>query len=396
MKLRLSLYLAAISAVLVAAVPSHTAKRPRYGGMLRVEIGATVTSLDPAVAGANPEEADAKAELDALLYDHRGDDGAFVGAAGSGAFRVSEWEAGKRAVLAPNEHYREGRPFADSVEIQMGRSAHDRVLDLELSKTDFTQIPAEQARQAADHGVRVSTSLPNELLALVFLRGGSAIQTARVREAIARCIDRTSIVNFILQKEGEPAGGLLPQWSSGTAFLFSTETGARSAKEIRSQISTAPKLVLGYDSADMLEQSVAERIVVNAKEAGISLTSRGMPSPGNKSAHGTDMRPGEGVHVDARLVRLRMRSPLPRVSLTAFIETLGPMAGIVDSPLPESASPEDVYYCERSIMNSGLVVPIVWMPQVYGISARVRDWKQPAAGETWPLADVWLDSMDAQ
>ena len=395
MKLRLCLYLAAISAVLVAAAPSHTAKRPRYGGTLQVEIGATVTSLDPAVAAANPEEAGAKAELDALLYDRRGEDGIFAGVAGSGAFRVSEWEAGKRAVLTANEDYREGRPFVDSVEIQMGRSAHDRVLDLELSKTDFAQIPAEQARPAADHGVRVSTSQPNELLALVFLRGRSAIETARVREAIARCIDRTAIVNFILQKEGEPAGGLLPQWSSGTAFLFSTETGARSAKEIRSQIPASPKLVLGYDSADMLEQSVAERIVVNAKEAGISLTSRGILSPGNKPAHGTDIRPGEAVHVDARLVRLRMPSPLPRVSLTAFIETLGPMAGIVDSPLPESASPEDVYYCERSIMNSGLIIPIVWMPQVYGISARVRDWKQPAAGEPWPLAGIWLDSADA-
>jgi extracellular solute-binding protein (family 5) len=395
MKLRLCLYLAATSAVLVAAVPSHTARRPRYGGTLRVEIGATVSSLDPAVGAANPEEANAKAELDALLYDRRGDDGTFVGAAGSGAFRVSEWDAGKRAVLAANENYREGRPFVDSVEIQMGRPAHDRVLDLELNKTDFAQIPAEQARQAADHGVRVSTSQPNELLALVFLKGGPGIETARVREAIARCIDRTAIVNFILQKEGEPAGGLLPQWSSGTAFLFSTESGARNAKEIQAQISTSPKLVLGYDSADTLEQTVAERIAVNAKEAGISLTSRAMPILGNKPAHGTDIRPGEAVHVDARLIRLRMPSPLPKVSLAAFIDKLGPMAGIVDSPLHESASPEDIYYCERSIMNSGLVVPIVWMPQVYGISARVRDWKQPAAGETWPLADVWLDSTDA-
>jgi extracellular solute-binding protein (family 5) len=396
MKLRLSLYLAAISAVLVAAVPSHTARRPRYGGTLRVELGATVTSLDPTVAAANPEEANAKAELDALLYDHRGEDGTFVSAAGSSAFRVSEWEAGKRAVLAANENYREGRPFVDSIEIQMGRPAHDRVLDLELNKTDFAQIPAEQARQAADHGVRVSTSQPNELLALVFLKGGSGVETARVRQAISRSIDRTAIVNFILQKEGEPAGGLLPQWSSGTAFLFSTEAAVRGAKEIQSQISTSPKLVLGYDSADTLEQAVAERIVVNAKEAGISLTSRAIPSPGNKLTHGTEMRPGDPVHVDARFVRLRMPSSLPNVSLAAFIDKLGPMAGIVDSPLPESASPEDIYYCERSIMNSGLVVPIVWMPQVYGISARVRDWKQPAAGETWPLADVWLDSTDAR
>jgi ABC-type transport system substrate-binding protein len=394
MKLRLFLYLAAISVVLAAvAAPLRPARRPRYGGTLRVEIGAIVHSLDPSVAAANPEEADAKDELDALLYDRRGENGAFVGAAGSGPFRLSAWEAGKSAAFAANEDFRAGRPFVDSIEIQMGRSAYDRLLDLELNKADFAQIPAELARQATDRGVRVSKSRPDELLALVFLTGRTTTENAHVREAIARCIDRAAIVNFILQKEGEPAGGLLPQWSSGTAFLFPVETDARSAKEIWSQISPSPKLVLGYDSADALEQSVAERIVVNAKEAGISLVSRGVPNSGTAAAHtGSEAPRGDTIHIDARLIRLRMPSPIARVSLAAFAETLGPMAGIKPDPLPENASPEDIYNCERGIIDSGRIAPLVWLPQVYGLSARVRDWKQPAAGGSWPLADVWLDS----
>src|SRR5579863_4943048 len=388
------------SAFVLSAIPARTARRPRYGGTLRVEIGPAMSSLDPAVGAANPEDAAAKEQLDALVYDHRNADGAWAGDVGSGAFRVTAWEAGKRASLAANDDYHGGRPFVDSIEIGLGRSARERLLDLELNKTDFAEIAPEQARIAADRGVRISRSQPDELLALVFPIAGDGKDDVRVREAIARAVDRAAIVNFILQKEGEPAGGLLPQWSSGTAFLFSTETVARGAKEIQLQISTSPKLVLGYDSADTLEQAVAERIVVNAKEAGISLVSRAMPAPGGASAlrerqvENSKQR-GDPNHVDARLVRLRMPSPRPNVSLAAFIDKLGPLAGIVDSPLPESASPEDIYYCERSIMNSGLVVPIVWMPQVYGISARVRDWKQPAAGETWPLSDVWLDLTEA-
>ena len=395
MKLRLCLCLATISVVLAGAAPLPPARRPHYGGTLRVEIGATVQSLDPAVAAANPEEADAKTEMDSLLYDQRSEEGIFAGTAGSGPFRVSSWEAGKLATFAANQDYREGRPFLDFIEIQMGRPAHDRVVDLELNKTDFAQIPAEQARRAADRGVRISTSQPNELLALVFLGVRSGKESTRIREAIVRSIDRAAIVNFILQKEGEPAGGLLPQWSSGTAFLFPTEMDVHTAKEIWSQISPSPKLVLGYDSTDTLAQSVAERIVVNAKEAGISLVSRTIPPSGETSPGQVEGSKRGVTHVDARLVRLRMPSPLPRIALTAFINRLEPIAGIVDSPTPQSASPEDVYYSERSIMNSGLVVPIVWMPQVYGLSARVRDWKQPAAGESWPLADVWLDSTDS-
>ena len=395
MKLRLCLCLATISVALAGAAPLRPARRPHYGGTLRIEIGTTLQSLDPTVAATSREEGDAKAELDALLYDQRGENGTFVGTAGSGPFRVSSWEVGKRATFAANQDYREGRPFLDFVEIQMGRPAHDRVVDLELNKTDLAQIPAEQARQAIDRGIRISTSQPNELLALVFLASRSGKESTRIREAIARCIDRAAIVNFILQKEGEPAGGLLPQWSSGTAFLFSTETDVHTAKEIWSQISPSPKLVLGYDSADTLEQSVAERIVVNAKEAGISLVSRAISASGEASPGQVEGLTRAVTHIDARLVRLRMTSPLPRIALTAFINRLAPVAGIVESPVPRSALPEDVYNCERSIMNSGLVVPIVWMPQVYGLSARVRNWKQPAAGESWPLADVWLDSTES-
>jgi ABC-type transport system substrate-binding protein len=371
--------LATISVVCVcvlAASRVETARRPRYGGTLRVEIGPAVNSLDPAVAAANAEEAAAKEQLDALTYDHRNADGTWAGAAGSGAFRVSAWEPGKRVTLAANDDCREGRPFVDSIAIQMGRPARERLLDVELGKTDFAEIAPEQARAAAERGVRVSRSQADELLALVFPIAGDGKDDARVREAIARAEDRAAIVNFILQKEGEPAGGLLPQWSSGTAFLFSTAADARGAKELWYQITPSPRLVLGYDSADSLEKSVAERVVVNAREAGISLALKTSAA---------------GASGDVRLMRSRMTSPEPRTALAGFLERLAPMTGIGGPALPDAASPQEIYDRERAIVDSYRVVPLVWLPQVYGLSARVRDWNAPKAGEKWPLADVWLE-----
>lgn len=364
------------SAFVLSAIPARTARRPRYGGTLRVEIGPAMSSLDPAVGAANPEDAAAKEQLDALVYDHRNADGAWAGDVGSGAFRVTAWEAGKRASLAANDDYHGGRPFVDSIEIGLGRSARERLLDLELNKTDFAEIAPEQARIAADRGVRISRSQPDELLALVFPIAGDGKDDVRVREAIARAVDRAAIVNFILQKEGEPAGGLLPQWSSGTAFLFSTAADARGAKEIWSQIAGSPRLVLGYDSADSLEKSVAERVVVNAREAGISLALKN-----------TAM----GAPTDMRLMRLRMASREPRLALAGFLERLAPMTGIDEASLSNAASPQEIYDRERAIVESYRVIPLVWLPQVYGLSARVRDWKAPAAGENWPLADIWLE-----
>ena len=141
-----------------------------------------------------------------------------------------------------------------------------------------------------------------------------------MREAIALSIDRAAIVNFILQKEGEPAGGLLPQWSSGTAFLFSTAADPVHAKELSAQIVPAPKIVLGYDSGDSLEQAVAERIVVNAREAGITRNGAGdrrcqrwtiapwMTGVGSERRYGRRM-----------LVRVRCHREQPAESLEDFL-----------------------------------------------------------------------------
>lgn len=380
MKLRLPLFLAGISIALLLAGGAQTSRRPRYGGTLRVEIGAVVHSLDLAGASGDAVEAAARDQIGALLYDQRNPDGTFAGVAGAGAFHIAEWESGKHLTLAANENYRAGRAFLDSIDIQMGRSAKDRLLDLEVGKTDFAEIPPEEARRASERGVRVSTSKPQELVALVFVAGHPAAENPRAREALARSIDRAAIVNFILQKQGEPAGGLLPQWSNGTAFLFSIATDAAGAKDLWSQIGASPRIVLGYDSGDSLGQAIGERIAVNAREAGIGLSAEPILSP-------APSRP----NYDVRLVRMAMTSSHPRDALASFQAAFAPVAGLDAVPLPVAASSEQIYERERIIVSGYRVVPLVWLPRVYGLSARVRDWKVPAAGEGWPFADVWLE-----
>ena len=106
--------------------------------------------------------------------------------AGSGAFHIAQWESGKRLTLAANENYRGGRAFVDSIEIEMGRAAKDRLLDLELGKADFAEIPPEEARRASERGVRVSASKPEELVALAFVAGRPVAEdVARPRSAVA-------------------------------------------------------------------------------------------------------------------------------------------------------------------------------------------------------------------
>ncbi|MGB9070141.1 MAG: ABC transporter substrate-binding protein [Candidatus Acidiferrales bacterium] len=376
MKLQSYLLLAAISASLLFAGRAETSRRPRYGGTLRVEIGAVIHSLDPVESTPDPEEAAAKDEIGSLLYDQRNPDGSFAGVAGSGAFHIAQWESGKRLTLAANESYRGGRAFVDAIEIEMGRAAKDRLLDLELGTADFAEIPPEEARRAGERGVRVSASKPQELVALAFIQGHAVGDDVRARQALSQSIDRAAIVDFILQKEAEPAGGLLPQWSNGTAFLFSTAADTVGAKELWSQIAGSPRIALGYDSGDSLEQAIAERIAVNVRDAGITVSTESI---------------SQAANYDVRLMRLPMKSSRPRDALAGWVESLAPALGLEKAPLPANASAEQIYGRERDIVGSYRVVPLVWLPRVYGLGARVRDWKSPEAGEGWPLADVWLE-----
>lgn len=383
MKRTLSRRLAVGSGALIllafVAQTARPARRPRYGGTLRVEIGASVNSIDPSVPAASAEEAAAKREIESLIYANTVSGGSVDGVAGSGAFRISEWEPGKQLILAANDDAPGGRPFVDAIEIDMGDSVHDRLVDLEVGRSDFSEIPAEDSRQASAAGIRIAASQPDQLIAMVFLAGRPAVSDARLRQALSCSVNRSSIVDFILQKQGEPAGGLLPQWSSGTAFLFSTAADPVHAKELRLQITGSPLIRLGYDSRDALEQSIADRIAVDAREAGIAVVPQGIVGAGT------------GGNIDAALVRARMISPHSDVALTNLLDVFNPLDGMNAPNVPKD-SPQEVYTIQRAALDGFHVVPLVWIPRVYGLSDRVRDWQTPATGDAWPLADVWLDT----
>ena len=368
---------------MVLAVPGFTARRPRYGGTLVIEMGATVNSTDPKAAAANGDEERAKEQIDELIYAQRNEDGTFSGA---GPFRIENFQAGKQAMLAANQQFEGGRAFVDAIEIRMGRRAKDRLIDLQLGKADIAEIPVDQARRATEAGIRVSRSQPDELIALVFDAKRGPGNDARIREAVASTIDRGAIVNFILQKGGEAAGGLLPQWSSGTAFLFATAADPVHAKQLWSQISAPGAISLGYDAGDSEAQAIAERMRVNAQGAGIPMTVQAIPN--------SAVRAG----ADARIVRLRMTSANPQVALMHFLDELNPIAGVKlgGEALPDPASPEQIYNAESSVLRNFSVVPVAWIPQVYGLSNRVRDWTAPGPGDAWPVTNVWLDNEDNQ
>lgn len=309
---------------------------------------------------------------------------------GTGAFRLTTWEPGRHAVFVADDDYWGGRPFIDGVDVQMGRTVRERMIDLDLGKADLADVAPDRARIDASRGVKISASDPTELIALIFSRSSTRAKDIRIRQALSLAIDRASLVDFILQKEGAPAGALLPQWSSGYAFLFSSTADTATARQLASQIPSGPALKLGYDSADPIERMIAERIVVNAQVAGIPISARAIAAG---SPDGNANRIANVPEYDARILRLPMASPAPGVALEDFLQSFAPLADLdpsLTAPLNDPANPEQLYSREQSVVDTYEVITLVHVPEVVGLSARVRDW-MPARWGAWRLSDVWLD-----
>jgi peptide/nickel transport system substrate-binding protein len=301
----------------------------------------------------------------------RRDDGTLWG---TGPFRPAGSEAGRSLVLTANEDYWGGRPFLDRITIEMGRAPRDQMLDLELGKAEFIEISPADSRTVEQRGMKMWSSAARELIALIFERGRPVIEDLRVRQAIALSIDCAAIHNVRLQRQGEIAGGLLPGWLSGYAFLFSKVYDPNRARQLVSSMEhPVAALALGYDASDPLARAIAERIAVNAREAGIMLQVSPAPAPS-----------------DMRLVRIRLGSLHPAAALgdlAAFFH-LAESVNLLPRPTHEA-----LYHAERALLEDFRVIPLFHLPELYALSPRVKTWTQPGVfknGE-WNFEDVWLD-----
>jgi len=284
---------------------------------------------------------------------------------GTGAFRVTDFQPGKLLKLAANEESWSGRPFVDAVEIELGRSQRDQAIALELGKTDLIEAPP-QATAANGGSQRVRTSLPVELMALIFPANSKA-QDARVREALALAIDRKPIQSVLLKGIGEPTASILPNWMTGYSRVFPAQANLQRAKVVLAD-SRQPALTLSYDPRDSQAQLIAERIALNAREIGITL---------RVSLSGV---------ADVSLIRIVLPSSDPATSLREAARELG-----LQQPLVHGGSVDDLYQAERTLLDEHTVIPLFHLPVASVAGARVRNWR-PGPTWNWNLSDVWLEA----
>jgi ABC-type oligopeptide transport system substrate-binding subunit len=208
--------------------------------------------------------------------------------------------------------------------------------------------------------------LPVELMALVF-PANSRAQDVRVREALGFAVDRKPIQSVLLKGTGEPTASLLPNWMTGYSAAFPAQANVQHARAVLAD-SRQPALILSYDPRDPQAQLIAERIALNAREAGITL---------QVSLSGT---------ADIILTRIVLPSPDSATSLREASRALG-----LPQPLLHGNSVDDLYSAERSLLDTRTMIPLFHLPMASVAGVRVRNW-QPGRTGDWNLSDIWVEA----
>lgn len=286
---------------------------------------------------------------------------------GTGPFHIVDWQPGKKLILAAEENHWRGRPFLDTIEIEMGKSYRDQITALDLGKADLVEVAPEQAHRVSLDGRRLVSSAPVELLALVFAHDALSPEEKALREALALSVERISIRNVLLQGTGQPAASILPNWMSGYAFVFSTDADLARARHAHEQLRTIPTWTVGYDAGNPLDRLLAERVALNAKDAGLSL------------------QPTSAATADLKLTRIPLASADPWIALADVAALFG------STVKTKGGSTEDLYAAEQSVLASQRIVPLFHLPASYAAAAALKNWTVRPDG-TWNLTEAWLGS----
>ena len=195
-------------------------------------------------------------------------------------------------------------------------------------------------------------------------------------------MSRSAISNVLLQRKSAPARGLLPQWLTGYEFLLPAETNVENARKLRAEAGSNAPLTLAYDFADPAAKMVAERIAVDAREAGIIIQPLADPHTSTPSERKT-------LNADAVLLRLPLQSLDPTAALAGLEQGLE-LSPEIHAAILSANRPEELLEVERKAVEDHRIIPVVHVSQAMWLNSNVHNWQILPNG-AWKLDQLWVE-----
>ena len=151
----------------------------------------------------NPLVANKGAEANAWLSSHT---------AGSGPYRLSNWQKGQSLTMEPNPHYAGAKPALKTVVLKIIAEPSVRRLQLERGDLDIIEdMPEDQLGSLASKPGVVVKEFPSLRVTYLYLNNKQGpLTNVDARRAITEAVDYNGIVKGILKGKAELLNGPIP------------------------------------------------------------------------------------------------------------------------------------------------------------------------------------------
>lgn len=197
---------------------------------------------------------------------------------GSGPFCLDTWEKGQKIVLTPNPGYwNPEQPYLDAVELRVVQDDNARVLQVRTGEVDIAMVIPANLAGALDgvDGVKMNQETIYGTAAIVpNLAKVPALADVKVRQAIARAIDKDAMIQATLFGNGQAAqspfyGPGILYWTDEFAVPYDLE--AAKALMAESGFPDGFSTTLIIPSGDQLAQQTATIFADQLAQIGIQV-----------------------------------------------------------------------------------------------------------------------------
>ena len=221
---------------------------------------------------AHPNAGLVSARADAALGDRYG-----VQPVSCGPYAFKEWSRGTRIVVVRNDAYHGARPTYDQIGFQFVPEVTTRLFMMQRGQADIALRlgPAEARQLEGAKGVRLLRIEGRNIFYQLNL-ALAPTSDPRVRQAINHAVDKTAIIQRVLQGAGAPARSVIESMLWGHTAVGTWAYDPEKARQLLREANAvgARVVLLSPENRYLLDSQVSQAVAGYLKAAGLTVDLR--------------------------------------------------------------------------------------------------------------------------
>jgi peptide/nickel transport system substrate-binding protein len=197
---------------------------------------------------------------------------------GAGPYKFVSWTPGESVVLEADPNYPsdspKGRAIAKKVTFRFVSEAATRVADLLSGSADIIRaVPPDQTSAVTDGGANVVTQPVTGIAFVRMVNNVAPFDDPRVRQALNHAVDVPTIINSLLNGNGNQLSSFFPQGGLGySAELAPIAYDPELAKSLLAEAGVAEGFEIDFEHTTAARTDVIEAVAGYLGEVGLKVT----------------------------------------------------------------------------------------------------------------------------